>query len=153
MEDILAIANHLQIASEALDALQNAGVIRSRRSIQADLAEWIIKRLNPNSELATNKVEKGWDVKVDGRRIQVKSHSKADDNPTAWTAFKYGDFEELVIVVFNKFYKVKRILSVSSDCIPEPAKALGKISWNHQCFTQLFPGKIDEALRPLFVVD
>ena len=90
IDDIVAALDSI---AEGIHSLQELGVIRSRKFV-SDYGEWIVCQLF-GGRVAKSKTQRGWDVLANDERIQVKTHSKAFDNPNRWSSIKGGpdDFD------------------------------------------------------------
>ena len=100
------VASTLAQLREAQRSLERQDVLRSKR-VTGDLGEWLASEILgvPRCE---NRVMKGWDLETDGRRIQVKAHSKAATNTARRSAL--GDellFDELAVVVLDEDYLLR----------------------------------------------
>jgi hypothetical protein len=149
--EVSEVVGILDRITDGLESLSRLGVIRTRRPLHADLAEWLVAQLL-GGELAESTVQRGWDVLAGGKRLQVRSHSKAASNTTKWTHVASGDYDTLVIVVFDPMYRVKGIYSIPFSEIPEVQLERERVQWRSLAKQRLFPGdlKIPKPLRRLF---
>lgn len=101
---------------------------------------------------ATNSGQKGWDIDVKGKRVQVKTHAKARHNTARWSAVNFDTLEsvdELIIIVFTFDYKLKELIRVPWNDAKAIATLRGQkrpkweISWNnltaYQCDIDKLP--------------
>jgi hypothetical protein len=120
-----------QIVS-AKQILRNLKVIRSER-FTGELGEWFVGEMY-NALPAASTSQKGWDLMLGDRRIQVKTHAKGDGNNARWTELgKYTeeDFDELIIVVFTKEFSLKELYKVPvKDAISHVKGKQRVIGWN-----------------------
>jgi len=78
---------------------------------------------------ATSGIQKGWDVDVKGKHIQVKAHAKAETNNARFSAVDKDSKEkidELIIVVFTFDYKLKEFYKVPWKTAYQKIKLRGK---------------------------
>ncbi|PPL04273.1 hypothetical protein [Parapedobacter indicus] len=102
---------------EAIDGLRDQGIVINQKDFTGQLGEWLVEVIL-NGKRATNACQGGWDVDVNGCRVQVKTHAKDDTNRTAWTSLANPSSEiadELIIIVFTKTYKLKAFYRVPWD--------------------------------------
>lgn len=78
-DKISAALVHWSVYVRAKKALLEANVVRSFKAAEADFAEWLVKTVL-NGSIPTNKSNPSFDVRADGKRIQVKSVCKAFGN-------------------------------------------------------------------------
>ena len=111
---------------EALKSLKRLGVVPNSKDFTSQLGEWLVTTLF-DGEKAISGIQKDWDINVNGKLFQVKTHAKATTTSARWTSIKYRPnaiIDELVIIVFSAEYKLKEYYSV-----PWP-DALGHIRQN-----------------------
>lgn len=63
----------------ALEALYENGILLNKKDFTGQLGEWFVETIY-DGERAKSGNEKGWDIKVADKYIQVKTHSKAKGN-------------------------------------------------------------------------
>ena len=104
-----------------------------------------------NGTLAASKIQQHWDVQCGGQCVQVRSHWKALDNPNRWSNAS-GDYEVLVIVVFNQSLRVAELYRVPFAEIPKLRRPNDRVCWDDLGGWRLYPGDfpIPTVLRPLF---
>ncbi len=128
---IRAAIDNLVCAKERLSAL---GVVRSERLV-SEIGEWFFTALYGGDRAGTS-VQKGWDIMLNDKKIQVKTHAKGDKNTARWTDLNYYDensFDELVIIVFTKTFQLKEFYRAPSKAVMGKAeKRSGKrqIKWD-----------------------
>jgi hypothetical protein len=131
-EVFLKVRNCLNQLTDLAKELQALGVIRSQK-IVSDYGEWIACRLLKGTP-SDSRTQKGWDIKVGDKHIQVKTHAKAQTNRTRWTPIpKTPDFHELLIIVLSPKYLVSDIFLVPvKDCktLRDKSGNYWKLSWN-----------------------
>lgn len=110
-EKIIAIENFLA----ALNRLNELGILNNRKDFTSQLGEWLIAEMY-GATLADSGKQKDWDMLlVDGKKIQVKTHSKAKTTNRKNTDFNYTEDAQIdifIIVVFNENYKIKNIYEI-----------------------------------------
>jgi hypothetical protein len=118
-----AFARYAQGRTELLDAL---GVKGSNRDPLAEFSERIVAALLAG-ELATNRVQRGWDVMAGGRRVQVKYLANASD--AVWVNEHHvhvtADMDDYAIVFFEALLPVTAIV-FPCDRLSEIGTVLGK---------------------------
>ncbi|WP_276974966.1 hypothetical protein [Flavobacterium filum] len=106
----VAIENYVS----ALKELHRLEILKSKHDFTSQIGEWLVETIY-NGRRADSSIQKGWDVEVDGRLIQVKTHAKSRDNHNRWTSINKNDTEdinELIIIVFSSDYKLERFYQV-----------------------------------------
>lgn len=112
--DTARISECLQCIAEGIRDLKAMGVIRSRKFL-SDFGEWFVAAVY-NGCLAEGTTQEGWDVMVAEQKVEVKTHSKAPDNPNLWSAVKDPDkFDVLVVLVLDEQYKIRAIYRVPQE--------------------------------------
>ena len=103
--------------ANAKQDLRELGVIRSERLV-GEIGEWFFTAIY-GGKRAQSTTQKGWDVKLNGKKIQIKTHAKGDKNNARWTVINFceDDPDELVIVVFTKEFCLKEFYRVSSKVL------------------------------------
>lgn len=107
------ISDLLGIYRQVLEELSERGVIRSANAPTGDYAEWLVQRalggeLQPNSN-------KSADLIVRKRKIQIKARVLSDPEKPGerqLSSFRSWDFDDAVIVLFNRRYAVQRAARV-----------------------------------------
>jgi hypothetical protein len=131
---IQAIQNYFN----ALEALYENGVLLNKKDFTGQLGEWLVETIY-GGERAKSGIQKGWDIKVKDRYIQVKTHSKAEGNKNRWSAVEKESsarVDELIIVVFTHNYKLVELFKVPwNEAInkvkPRGVKSIrNELNWN-----------------------
>lgn len=96
-----AVASVLRL-SESLRELKRVGVIRSRR-ITGDIGEWIISTLY-GAKMSSSRTQKGWDLSLNGQRLQVKTCSYTSDEANQWSYLGSDPdcFDRMVVVILEE---------------------------------------------------
>jgi len=104
-----AVVAALDKIAAGLRELASLRVVRSRK-FASDYGEWLVSRIFGGS-LAPSKTQKGWDVRVGDERIQVRTHSKAPDNPNRWSSVKGkpDGFDSFVVVILDESFRVAEL--------------------------------------------
>jgi hypothetical protein len=129
-----AFARYAQGRTELFESL---GIKGSNRDPLAEFSERIVATLLAG-ELATNRVQRGWDVMASGRRVQVKYLANPSDevwvneHPVRITA----DMDDYAIVFFEALLPVTAIV-FRCDRLAEITAALGKRHPNQETTLQL----------------
>jgi hypothetical protein len=103
------ISDLLGVYGQVLEELNERGVIRSANAPTGDYAEWLVQRalggeLQPNSN-------KSADLIVRKKKIQIKARVLSDPEKSGerqLSPFRSWDFDDAVIVLFNRRYDVQR---------------------------------------------
>lgn len=98
----------------ALQKLNSLGVLKNKKDFTGQIGEWLVETLY-DGKRSDNGIQKGWDVEINGKRIQVKTHSKAESNDASFTRISYYEqdgIDELIIIVFTFDYKIKHFFIV-----------------------------------------
>lgn len=82
-DEIAEALSHWAQYVNARKALLSAGVVRSLKASEADLAEWLVAKL-VGGTLPISQSHPAFDVAAAGQRIQVKSLCKALGNPNGY---------------------------------------------------------------------
>lgn len=101
--------------------MRDKGIRINKKDFTCQIGEWLVEMLYEGKR-ATSGNQKGWDVDVKGKRIQVKAHAKAESNKASFTAVHKDSSEridEFIIVVFTFDYKLKAFYKVPwKDALP-----------------------------------
>lgn len=128
----LALTDYLA----AMDKLQKLGVTPNKKDFTSQIGEWFVNELY-GGQRATSSTQKHWDIQVDGKNIQIKTHSKASSNKNRWTPVNYtadAKIDELIIVVFTPDYKLKEFYKLpwkSAQKVTRQNKNRIVIRWDH----------------------
>lgn len=98
----------------AMKTLREEGVLVNKKDFTCQIGEWLVETVYGGKRAASG-IQKGWDIKVKGKNIQVKSHAKKEGNNNRWSRVEKDSTEridELVIVVFTHDYKLKDFYNV-----------------------------------------
>lgn len=129
-----AFARYSAGRAELLEAL---GVKGSNRDPLAEFSERIVAALL-DGELATNRVQRGWDVMAAGRRVQVKYLANASDG--VWVNEHHvivtADMDDYAIVFFEGLLPVS-VIAFPTDRLEAVGAALGKKHPNQSTTLQL----------------
>ncbi len=131
-------ATALKAFLEAMKTLRNERILINKKDFTCQIGEWLVEMLYEGKR-ATNGIQKGWDVDIKGKHIQVKAHAKAETNKASFTAVDKDSTEtidELIIVVFTFDYKLKAFYKIPWEFAYLNIKLRGKktprneITWN-----------------------
>src|SRR5688572_4739167 len=115
MRDVLKnSATALKAFLEAMKTLRDEGILINKKDFTCQVGEWLVEMLYGGKRTRSG-IQKGWDIDVEGKHIQVKAHSKAETNPAKFSAVNKDSTEridELIIVVFTFDYKLKAFYKV-----------------------------------------
>jgi hypothetical protein len=98
----------LEIYFDALKSLYEEKILVNKQSFTNQIGEWLVETIFSGTR-AKNAIQKGWDVKVGEKKIQIKTHSKASTNKAKHTTITKSSLEnvdELIIIVFSSNYKI-----------------------------------------------
>jgi hypothetical protein len=106
LDSAAEIIQALNAIAVARKKLQDLGVIRSQK-FQSDYGEWLASQVL-ELPLATSRVQPHWDLAKGARRVQVRTHSRAETNRAKRTVLKADrmDFSELAILVLDSDYRL-----------------------------------------------
>jgi len=113
---------------QAMKALRDEGILINKKDFTCQIGEWLVEMLY-DGKRATSGIQKGWDVDVKGKHIQVKAHAKAETNPAKFSAVDKDSTEridELIIVIFSFDYKLKAFYKVPWEIAYPKIKLRGK---------------------------
>jgi hypothetical protein len=117
--------------------LEAIGIKGSNRDPLAEFSERIVGALLAG-DLATNRVQRGWDVMASGRRVQVKYLANPSDG--AWVNEHHvhitADMDDYAILFFEALLPVTAIV-FPCDRLAEITAALGKRHPNQETTLQL----------------
>lgn len=120
--------NALQSFFACLNTLRDEGILINKKDFTCQIGEWLVASIY-GGERAVNAIQKGWDIDINGKHIQVKTHAKAAHNKARWSAVDCSTDElvdELVIVVFTFDYKLKEFFKVPWEEAKRAVKQRGK---------------------------
>lgn len=120
-DDLKNKATALKAFLEAMKTLRDEGILINKKDFTCQIGEWLVEMLY-GGKRATSGIQKGWDVDVNSKHIQVKAHAKAEGNNNKWTKVDRDSTEridELIVVVFTHDYKLKEFYQVPwQDAVP-----------------------------------
>jgi hypothetical protein len=93
---------------EAVKCLRTKQILVNQKDFTCQIGEWLVEEIY-SGKRAISGIQKGWDVEIDGRFIQVKAHAKAVGNTNRWSAIERESsvvIDELIVVVFSPDYKL-----------------------------------------------
>lgn len=106
---------------KAMKTLRDEGILINKKDFTCQIGEWLVEMIYGGNR-AKSGIQKGWDVDVKGKHIQVKAHAKAEGNNNRWTKVDKDSTEridELIVVVFTHDYKLKEFYQVPwKDAVP-----------------------------------
>ncbi len=109
----LSTRDLLRLYADILTALVERGVVRSRNAPAGDLAEYLVATAYCG-ELAPPS-EKSWDVRADGRLLQVKARliAAGDNKSHVYSPFRSWDFDACVFLLLDAHtYEVARAVEL-----------------------------------------
>lgn len=98
----------------AKNTLTSLGVKRNQRSIESQIGEWFVTRIE-GGRVEEHPNNPDYDVVADGQRIQVKTHCKAKSNKSTFSSVSYPNdagIDILAIVIFDEKLKIKHYFRV-----------------------------------------
>lgn len=113
---------------QAMKALRDEEILINKKDFTCQIGEWLVEMLY-DGKRATSGIQKGWDIDVKGKHIQVKAHAKAETNNAKFSAVDKNSTEridELIIVVFTFDYKLKAFYKVPWEIAYPKIKLRGK---------------------------
>jgi hypothetical protein len=136
MENLTEIKNAILDYLSALRKMRQLNITPNSKDFTSQLGEWLVEQIYEGKR-AESGIQKCWDVIVGNKKIQVKTHAKANKNNARWSYIKFNinaDIDELIIIVFTPDYKLKEFLKVDwKNALPliKTEKDGDKIYWNH----------------------
>lgn len=100
----------------------------NKKDFTSQIGEWLVETIY-NGKRATSGIQKGWDVEVNGKLIQVKTHAKDEGNTNRWSRVEHlpdVKVDELIIVVFTHDYKLKEFYKVPWETAVAAIQQRGK---------------------------
>jgi hypothetical protein len=123
---IKAIQDYL----EAEQKLRAEMVLVNRHSFTSQIGEWLVETIY-EGERASSGIQAGWDVQAAGKNIQVKTHAKAINNNSNFTAISSSSKEhidELIILNFSPEFKLLEFYKLTWEEAQKHIKFSGKKS-------------------------
>ncbi len=117
----------LRLYADLLTELMRREVVRSRNAPVGDLAELLVARAY-RGELAPRS-EKSWDVRVEGRRLQVKARLVVNGarSSQVYSPFRSWDFDACVFVLLDAYtYEVRQAVELPASAVQDIAK---EVAW------------------------
>ncbi|UPT68440.1 MAG: hypothetical protein M0D57_07345 [Sphingobacteriales bacterium JAD_PAG50586_3] len=146
MSEYLEIASALKNHFDSIQELKRLNIATNKKDFTSQIGEWLIAEIYGGTR-AKSSIQKDWDIEHNGNYIQVKTHSKSEDNKNRWTAIKSAEganITTLITIIFTHNYKLREIYSVpwtEALLLIKQHKGRNIIYWDHQKKYQL---KIDE---------
>ena len=124
-------ANAIKEYLKASKKLRELGILKNKHSFTNQVGEWLVETIFEGAR-ATSGIQKAWDIDVNGKKIQVKTHSKDGTNPARFTTISKDigseELDELVIIVFSSEYKLQEFYKIPWIKALEKIKPRGKKS-------------------------
>lgn len=150
-ENLTLKASALDSFLKAMKTLRDEGILLNKKDFTGQIGEWLVEMIY-DGKRATSGIQKGWDVDVDGKHIQVKAHAKAETNSAKFSAVDKDSTEridELIIVVFTFDYKLKAFYKVPwKDALPNIKLSGKKNSRNEIKWSSIKNFKIEKENLP-----
>ena len=142
-----SIKKYIEIIAE----LRDANILTNKGNFTGQIGEWLVAQIF-GGKRATSSIQKGWDVEIEGKFIQVKTHSKAEGNSTRWSSVTKNRDErvdELIIIVFTHHYKLLEFYRVPWEIAQAQVKTREKNQRDkiHWSAIQKYRVEIDELPR------
>jgi hypothetical protein len=99
----------LQDFSKAMQRFRELGIVTNKKDFTCQLGEWLVASLFDGARALSGN-QKDWDIIINGKKVQVKSHAKAPLTKAKWSYVKNcpdHELDELITVVFTHDYKLK----------------------------------------------
>jgi hypothetical protein len=136
MENLTEIKNAILDYLSAMQKMRQLNIAPNSKDFTSQLGEWLVEQIYEGKR-AESGIQKWWDVMVENKKIQVKTHAKAKKTNARWSYIKFDShavIDELIIIVFSEDYKLREFLKVDwKDALPliKTEKDGDKIYWNH----------------------
>ena len=127
----LEVREQLNAINNARKKLAELKVLRSEKAFLSDLAEWLVENIY-DGKRESSTYEKGWDLTINTKKVQVKGHGTATINSTRRTKIYHETnrkFDELIIMVFSRDYLVKEFYQIPHDVVYERVAGY-KLYWD-----------------------
>ncbi len=114
MIDDKDISDALKNYFSALNRLRELKITSNSKDFTSQIGEWLVSQIF-DGQKARSGVQKYWDLIVNDKKIQVKTHAKAPTTKARWSAIKYdesAEIDELIIIVFTQNYKLLEFYKV-----------------------------------------
>ena len=141
--DVLLAINDLL---DSIKKLEDLGVIRSKNWV-SDYGEWLVKCLY-SAEIAESRTQKGWDVKLNGIKVQIKTNF-IPDSGSKYSIFSTKHiFDELIIIGLSNNLKIAKMYRISlTDLVPisiqnKKEKHKYRINWSELKSSSVNPDTI-----------
>jgi hypothetical protein len=108
--------------------LRDETVLVNRHSFTSQIGEWLVETIY-DGKRASSGIQAGWDVQADGKNIQVKTHAKAINNNSNFTAISSSSkvhIDELIILNFSPEFKLLEFYRLSWEEAKKHIKFSGK---------------------------
>jgi len=118
-----AIKDYIRVKREFAEL----NIATTERSLISEVGEWFVEAIF-DGKRADNKVQADWDVMVDNKKIQVKTHAKALSNKAARTTIKYAkdaQIDEVIIIVFSPSLKLRHFYIIPWELLYKKIKQVG----------------------------
>jgi len=76
LDDLENKAKALKVFLETMKILRDEKILINKKDFTGQIGEWLVEMLYGGKRAASG-IQKGWDVEVDGKHIQVKAHTKS----------------------------------------------------------------------------
>ena len=144
-------AKALSMFFESMKMLKEEGILVNKKDFTCQIGEWLVETIY-DGKRAESGIQKGWDVDVKGKHIQVKTHAKKEGNNNRWSRVEKDSTEvidSLVIVVFTHDYKLKEFYDVPwTDAQPMINMRGNKIKKPEINWSQLSDFRVDISKLP-----
>jgi hypothetical protein len=95
--------------------LRELGITINSKDFTSQLGEWIIEYYF-NGKRASSGNQKDWDIKINDKKVQVKTHAKSASTKARWSYIRKDEEAEidiLIIIVLGQNYKLKEFYEVN----------------------------------------
>ncbi len=110
MDEVIKALDNMHAA---LETLRYLGVIRSQEWT-ADYGEWLVAKLF-GSDLAESRTQSGWDIKIDGKKVQIRTSFIPQKGPRYTRCKVSEDFDELVVVGLTENMRIGKMYRIDKE--------------------------------------
>lgn len=122
------VKNAISSYLDTINNLRSLGVLINQHGFTTQIGEWLVESIF-EGERAKSGIQAGWDVHANGKYYQVKTHAKAENNNSNFTAISSTSkthIDELIIINFSPEYKLKEFYLIPWNEAVKHIKYSGK---------------------------
>jgi hypothetical protein len=89
MENLTEIKNAIHDYLSALQKMRQLNIAPNSKDFTSQLGEWLVEQIYEGKR-AESGIQRYWDVLVENKKIQVKTHAKASKTDARWSYIKFN---------------------------------------------------------------